>query len=116
MHTLDRGRDVGRYRPKTLIPVVQIIAVPSGAVSLQDRRVVFQRRRRLAEEAWFGARHVSHRLIPLFVHLPQLQLDVVQSAFHLRTPCAQLGARMFECEEALFLGAIETWCRAREGT
>lgn len=107
MHTLDRARDEGHDRPIPLILVSRIFTVPSGAVRRREWWLVIERRLMLVEEAMICSGHIQHHLIPLFVHLAELQLDVLHGSVHLRSPLLELDTRVLDGYKMFLLGTVE---------
>lgn len=61
----------------------------------------------LVEEAMICSGHIQHHLIPLFVHLAELQLDVLHGSVHLRSPLLELDTRVLHGYKTLLLGTVE---------
>jgi hypothetical protein len=72
--TLDRVTNLGEYTPKSTIPVVDIDAVPSGAIGGADRRSAHARRLG-GEDAGLWSTGRLCLMIEERVELGQLKLD-----------------------------------------
>lgn len=103
MRTLDRAREKGRKRPRTLIPVAQIVSVPKRVV---DRLVGARTRSahvRLRQETRFGRRRLERNPIELLAELAQFQLHIFHRRIHLGAPLFQIERRCLNTTEAFLL-------------
>jgi hypothetical protein len=103
--TLDRAREEDRFRPKTLIPVEEIVAVADLADWFVEARIA-AREIRLRQDPGLQRRLLEDGSVDLFAELAQFQLQIVHGGVDLGPPLVEFGCCRLQSAQASFLATI----------
>jgi hypothetical protein len=114
--TLDRGMEKGGDRPKPILPVAHLEAVPTGRVSYSSSRWTLNSRRCRSKDTRHRRGFVDDGPLPVLGHLAHLEAQVVDDSFHAQPPFLKHPRGILQRLNTSFLvlGEVrERWLPAR---